>query len=452
LFRSGFFTSDSWTINGDGFAIGNKAEGSDFLAKIIHKCLGDGAAEVTTTGFQVVKKTGLTCTVKPFFVCKNGYIAWNTEDTDITFTSSASEQVFYVGVRLDVATGEFTDDDAAAYATFVSATDVASAKITIPANAVTLTDGMIEDLRYNTAYCGQIDEYRETGIALLNELKTQLAIAIAGGIPDHASTHATGGDDELTPADIGAQAEMTAGVDYADPTALAMAANVGVFSGGAVTAQGSPNQTVAVSAGSVITPEGKRYSFDSVSALAATAADATKPRIDIVYVSSAGVVTYLAGTAAASPAQPATPANGTILAAITRAANDNTIATSDIGDRRDFITLASDFEDVNSVTENSNAFACDFARKHTKNFSFTIGNATGKTVTFSNVPYGTCDTILTIKATATAAVTWTLDGRTLVWPSGAPTLTSGYTYDILFSYSPLLGKWVGRAQVGAANA
>jgi len=104
LFRSGFFTSDSWTINGDGFAIGNKAEGSDFLAKIIHKCLGDGAAEVTTTGFQVVKKTGLTCTVKPFFVCKNGYIAWNNEDTDITFTSSASEQVFYVGVRLDVAT------------------------------------------------------------------------------------------------------------------------------------------------------------------------------------------------------------------------------------------------------------------------------------------------------------------------------------------------------------
>ena len=175
MFRSGFFTSDSWTINGDGFAIGNKAEGSDFLAKIMHKILGDGAAEVTTTGFQVVKKTGLTCTVKPFFVCKNGYFAWNTEDTDVTFTSSASEQVFYVGVRLDVATGEFTDDNAAAYATFVSATDVAAAKITITANAVTLTDGMIEDLRYDTAYCGQIDEYRERSLELIADAEEELA-------------------------------------------------------------------------------------------------------------------------------------------------------------------------------------------------------------------------------------------------------------------------------------
>jgi len=206
LFRSGFFTSDSWTINGDGFAIGNKAEGSDFLAKIMHKILGDGAAEVTTAGFQVVKKTGLTCTVKPFFVCKNGYIAWNTEDTDITFTSSASEQVFYVGVRLDLASNEYTDDSAAAYATFVSATDVASAKITITANAVTLTDGMIEDLRYDTAYCGQIDEYRERSLALIAELEDALASLIAGGVPAHAPNHHAGGSDALAPADIGAAA------------------------------------------------------------------------------------------------------------------------------------------------------------------------------------------------------------------------------------------------------
>ena len=90
-------------------------------------------------------------------------------------------------------------------------------------------------------------------------------------------------------------------------------------------------------------------------------------------------------------------------------------------------------------------------KKHTKNFSFSITNTTAKTVTFTNVPHGTCDSIITVKATGTASVTWTLDGRTLVWPAGAPTLTSGYTYDILFSYSPLLAKWVGRAQKGAAN-
>ena len=89
--------------------------------------------------------------------------------------------------------------------------------------------------------------------------------------------------------------------------------------------------------------------------------------------------------------------------------------------------------------------------KHTKNFSFTVATTSAKTVYLDGVPYGTCDAIMTIKANATAAVTWTLDGRTLVWPNGAPTLTEGYTYIILFSYIPLLGKWVGFAQAGAAN-
>lgn len=240
MFRSGFFTSDSWTINGDGFAIGNKAEGSDFLAKIMHKILGDGAAEVTTTGFQVVKKTGLTCTVKPFFVCKNGYIAWNTEDTDITFTSSASEQVFYVGVRLDLTSNEFTDDNAAAYATFVSATDVAAAKITITANAVTLTDGMIEDLRYDEDYCGQIDEYRERSLALIAELEDALALLISGGVPAHASTHATGETDAIAPSDIGAADETHAtahesgGADEIDPANLGTHGVAELASGGKV--------------------------------------------------------------------------------------------------------------------------------------------------------------------------------------------------------------------------
>jgi hypothetical protein len=262
--------------------------------------------------------------------------------------------------------------------------------------------------------------------------------------------HATGWK-TLTAGDAGAQPAMTAGVDYVDPTAASQIASCGIASGGAVTAQGTPNQTVAVSAGSIITPEGKRYPISAVSSLAAAAADAIYTRIDIVYVTNAGVVTYLAGTAAATPSQPATPANGTILAAITRAANDNTIATSDIGDRRVFILLASDFVDVYAVTESSNTFACDLAFKRARCLSFPITNTTAKTVTFSNVPYGACDILLNIKATATASVTWTLDGRTVVWPSGAPALTSGSTYDILLSFCPANGKWIGRAQAGAAN-
>lgn len=202
MFRKGFLTSTSWTVNGDGFAIGNNAEGADFLAKILYTVLGDGAAAVTTAGFQTVKKTGLTCTVKPFFVGKSGYFAWDTADTDITFTSSTSEQVIYVGVRLDLPNNTFVDA-VAGRTSFVSGTDLVSAKITIPANAVTLTDGMIEDLRYNTTYCGQLDEFRERSLALLAELEQALEDVLAGGVPAHAVTHAYGSTDPLSASDIG---------------------------------------------------------------------------------------------------------------------------------------------------------------------------------------------------------------------------------------------------------
>lgn len=446
--RQGFF--DSTTVTEDpvtGLPVGDKAEGSDFLADTLYAILGNGVSMTPTSNLLVSPSTGLIVTLKAGKLWKNGYKLWEEEDRDITFTSSASEQTFYISGRLDVANNEFTHDEVYPYTTFVSATDVCVAKIVIPANELTITDAMITDYRYNTTYCGVVDAYRLSLAALVVEYTAAIAALAAGGATGIEAV-SYGAAQTL---DAAEKAQAIDNIGAADITTISMISSCGVFSGGAVTAQGTPDQTVAVSAGAIVTPEGKRYAFDAVSALAASAADATNPRIDIVYVSSAGVVTYLAGTAAASPAQPSTPANGTILAAIARAANDNTIATADITDQRDFITNASDFEDVVSVTENSNAFACDLAKKHTKNFSFSIGNTTTKTVTFSNVPYGPCDTILTIKATATAAVTWTLDGRTLVWPAGAPTLTSGYTYEILFSYLPPLGKWVGRTALGAAN-
>ena len=200
----GYFDSTSFTLDVNGFPIWNRAVGSTFMAKFAHTVLGNGAASVTTGGFQVVKKTGMTVTVKPYFICKDGYMMYQTGETDITFTSSTSEQVFYIGARLDVANNHFTGDNIAGYTTFVSATDIAACRLTITANAVTITDGMITDLRYNTAYCGQIDEYRERSLELIAELEAALEAALAGGIPAHASTHASGGPDAITPTSIGA--------------------------------------------------------------------------------------------------------------------------------------------------------------------------------------------------------------------------------------------------------
>lgn len=165
----GYFDSTSFTLDGNGFPIWNMAVGSAFQAKFASVILGNGASDLALAGFQVVKKTGMTVTVKPYFICKNGYMAWQTAETDITFTSSVSEQVFYIGFRLDLVNNHFLHDDVYYYTTFDSATDVASCKLTITANAVAITDGMIEDLRYNTAYCGAIDQGRQSLQLLYDE-------------------------------------------------------------------------------------------------------------------------------------------------------------------------------------------------------------------------------------------------------------------------------------------
>ena len=249
----------------------------------------------------------------------------------------------------------------------------------------------------------------------------------------------------------GSVSAATAGVDYTDATAVAMIAAGGVFSGGAVTAQGSPDQTVAVEAVSYVTPNGKRYSLSAVSALAATAADATNPRVDIVYGSDAGVVTYLAGTAAGSPTQPATPSNGTLLASIARAANDNTIAAGDITKKRKFIATAEQFVNWTLSTASANEHACDLLFLQHIQFAIVNADSTAKTLTFTNVPYGRCEVVIEIDATNYApAFTWTLNsGSTVAWAT-TPAFVSGKTYVIVLKTKDSGATWDGYVSTGVA--
>lgn len=69
----------------------------------------------------------------------------------------------------------------------------------------------------------------------------------------------------------------------------------GIVTGLEVSAQSTANMTVAVAAGTVHLPSGYRYAISAVSSQTISNADSTKPRIDLIYVSSAGAVTYEAG-------------------------------------------------------------------------------------------------------------------------------------------------------------
>lgn len=105
-----------------------------------------------------------------------------------------------------------------------------------------------------------------------------------------------------------------------------------VLSGGAVTAQASPDMTVAVAKAGVLT-NGVLKAVAAANATI-TAADATNPRWDLVVIDSSGAIAVRAGTPAAAPKPPVRTANDVVLATVYVPATDTTIASNQIVDKR----------------------------------------------------------------------------------------------------------------------
>lgn len=128
--------------------------------------------------------------------------------------------------------------------------------------------------------------------------------------------------------------------DQAEPDArdfdvlVAALAQTLVDSGCGVTAQGTPDLTVAVAAGTVIVA-GAPVAVAGGN-LAIAAGNATNPRFDLIVVNNAGVKSVTAGTAAANAVFPAIPANSVVLAAVYMPANAATVTTGQIIDKRAF--------------------------------------------------------------------------------------------------------------------
>jgi hypothetical protein len=106
----------------------------------------------------------------------------------------------------------------------------------------------------------------------------------------------------------------------------------GVLSGCAVTAQGTPNLTVHVAAGTVIVA-GTQASV-TAGDVTITTPDATDPRFDLIVSSNAGALSAVAGTPASHPAFPAIPASSVVLAAVYVAANAASVGSTAITDKR----------------------------------------------------------------------------------------------------------------------
>ena len=108
----------------------------------------------------------------------------------------------------------------------------------------------------------------------------------------------------------------------------------GIASGLIVSAHTVPAMSVSVSPGVCFKPDGTRFAFGSASIVAVNAAHATNPRIDLVYVSSDGVLSCMAGTPAANPIPPTLSAGGLLLAVLNIPAAATTVTNSRITNKQ----------------------------------------------------------------------------------------------------------------------
>lgn len=133
-----------------------------------------------------------------------------------------------------------------------------------------------------------------------------------------------------------------AGLDSGDIAVMAAApGGTGVQSGCAVTAQATPNMTVAVAAG--VARVGGRRVVVAGGNVTIAAADATNPRHDLITADTAGALAAVTGTPAAitassEPTYPAIPANRVVLAAVYVPATDTAVDASQITDKRVIVT------------------------------------------------------------------------------------------------------------------
>src|SRR6185312_13610213 len=168
-------------------------------------------------------------------------------------------------------------------------------------------------------------------------------------------------------------------------------AGTGVSTGCSVTAQGSPNMTVAVAAGAVLVA-GSSATVSSGNQTI-SAADSALNRFDLIVSNSSGVVSVVTGTSAAHPSFPAIPASSVVLAAVYVPANATSITASQIIDKRVVIVAAAAQTRPRIFVAASNAqtavkakadYTCTGTNDHTTiNAAITAAQATGALVELS---------------------------------------------------------------------
>jgi hypothetical protein len=143
----------------------------------------------------------------------------------------------------------------------------------------------------------------------------------------------------------------------------------GVVSGCAVTAQGTPNATLAVAAG-VVRSRGTQLTVAGGNTPTISTGHATLSRLDLVVITAAGAIAVREGTAAATPVLPTRTAGDVALAMVRVAALDSTFESNTITPLSVPVFSASGFEipvaasDSAAAAKAQAAYVCDGTDDH----------------------------------------------------------------------------------------
>lgn len=210
---------------------------------------------------------------------------------------------------------------------------------------------------------------------------------------------------------------------------------VGVVSGCAPTAQGSPNMTVAIASGVVRIGTVPTPCYVTGANATISAADATNPRIDLISINSSATIVVTAGTPAPTPLAPTLPSNSAIIAQISVPANDTTISTDQITDARIILkssgfteVIATADSDISSNTTPANDAELMFDMVANALYEFELSLAYS-----SPAGAGTPDLKYNFNGPATLTGQWTL----LAYVSSTDTLNAGLGQNTLTSTQAL---------------
>ncbi|OES45800.1 hypothetical protein [Domibacillus iocasae] len=179
----------------------------------------------------------------------------------------------------------------------------------------------------------------------------------------------------------------------------------GVQTGLNVLASVTPDMNIHVQPGVIYMPDGKRFDYTAVKTITVSAADATNPRKDIVFVAAAGTIQHAAGVPAASPVEPVLPAGAFLLRVVDVPAGNTAIEQAQLIDKRKMM------KSLDNLDQEVTTHLADYVKHPGTATTINTGNEYAITLDPAPTAYtNRMGIVITVNADSTGAATLNVNG------------------------------------------